>query len=98
MYENVSDIGSDAEITVSPTFADATMHPGETMTLPKYTVSVYPEALENYDLAWRIVNYGPSYKTSDDNITLKDGRDRGNKGAHRIEEYQNSAGCHQQGQ
>ena len=74
VYENVSDIGSDAEITVSPTFADATMHPGETMTLPKYTVSVYPEgALENYDLAWRIVNYGPSYKTSDDNITLKDG-------------------------
>lgn len=74
VYENVSDIGTDAEITVSPSFPDMTMYQGETMPLPEYTVDVYPEgALENYDLAWRIVNYGPSYKTSDDNITLKDG-------------------------
>lgn len=74
VYENVSDIGTDAEITVSPSFPDMTMYQGETMPLPEYTVTMYPEgALENYDLAWRIVNYGPSYKTSDDNITLKDG-------------------------
>lgn len=74
VYENVSDIGTDAEITVSPSFPDMTMYQGETMPLPEYTVTMYPEgALENYNLAWRIVNYGPSYKTSDDNITLKDG-------------------------
>lgn len=74
VYENISDIGTDAEITVSPSFPDMTMYQGETMPLPEYTVTMYPEgALENYDLAWRIVNYGPSYKTSDDNITLKDG-------------------------
>ena len=74
VYEDVSDIGTDAEITVSPSFPDMTMYQGETLPLPEgYTVDVYPEgALENYDLAWRIVNYGPSYKTSDDNITLKD--------------------------
>lgn len=75
VYENVSDIGTDAEITVSPSFPDMTMYQGETLPLPEeYTVTVYPKgALDNYDLAWRIVNYGPSYKTSDDNITLKDG-------------------------
>ena len=75
VYENVSDIGTGAEITVSPSFPDMTMYQGETMPLPEeYTVTVYPKgALDNYDLAWRIVNYGPSYKTSDDNITLKDG-------------------------
>lgn len=74
VYENVSDIGTGAEIAVSPSFPDMTMYQGETMPLPEYTVDVYPEgALDNYDLAWRIVNYGPSYKTSDDNITLKDG-------------------------
>ena len=74
VYENVSDIGTDAEITVSPSFPDMTMYQGETLPLPEHNVSVYPAgALENYDLAWRIVNYGPSYKTSDDNITLKDG-------------------------
>lgn len=74
VYENVSDIGTGAEITVSPSFPDMTMYQGETLPLPEHNVSVYPAgALENYDLAWRIVNYGPSYKTSDDNITLKDG-------------------------
>ena len=78
MYENVSDIGTGAEITVSPSFPDMTMYQGETMPLPEYTVDVYPEgALENYDLAWRIIKvgvYGPSYKTSDDNITLENGK------------------------
>ena len=78
VYENVSDIGTSAEITVSPSFPDMTMYQGETLPLPEgYTVDVYPEgALENYDLAWRIIEvgtYGPSYKTSDDNITLENG-------------------------
>ena len=55
VYENVSDIGTGAEITVSPTFADATMHPGETMTLPEYTVTVYPEgALNDYHYEWYV--------------------------------------------
>ena len=76
VYENVSDIGTDAEITVSPSFPDMTMYQGETLPLPKYTVTANPEgALENYDLAWRIIevgDYGPSYKTSDENITLVD--------------------------
>ena len=75
VYENVSDIGTDAEITVSPSFPDMTMYQGETMPLPEYNVTVYPEgALENYDLAWRIIKvgaYGASYKMSDDNITLE---------------------------
>ena len=75
VYENVSDIGTDAEITVSPSFPDMTMYQGETMPLPEYTVDVYPEgALDNYNLAWRIVKVGSggaSYKTSDDNITLE---------------------------
>lgn len=75
VYENVSDIGTDAEITVSPSFPDMTMYQGETMPLPEYNVDVYPEgALENYDLAWRIIKvgtYGASYKMSDDNITLE---------------------------
>lgn len=78
VYENVSDIGTGAEITVSPSFPDMTMYQGETLPLPQYTVDVYPEgALENYDLAWRIIKvgaYGPSYKTSDDNITLENGK------------------------
>ena len=78
VYENVSDIGTGAEITVSPSFPDMTMYQGETMPLPEYTVTVYPEgALDNYDLAWRIIKvgaYGPSYKTSDDNITLENGK------------------------
>ena len=77
VYENVSDIGTDAEITVSPSFPDMTMYQGETMPLPEYTVDVYPEgALENYDLAWRIIKSGmtgPSYMTSDGNITLENG-------------------------
>ena len=79
VYENVRDIGTSAEITVSPSFPDMTMYQGETLPLPEgYTVDVYPEgALENYDLAWRIIkvgDYGPSYKTSDDNITLENGK------------------------
>lgn len=78
VYENVNDIGTGAEITVSPSFPDMTMYQGETMPLPEYTVTVYPEgALDNYDLAWRIIKvgaYGPSYKTSDDNITLENGK------------------------
>ncbi|WP_418913312.1 S-layer homology domain-containing protein [Agathobaculum sp.] len=76
VYENVSDIGTGAEITVSPSFPDTTMYQGETMPLPEYTVDVYPEgALENYDLAWRIVKvgHGAVYSESDENITLKDG-------------------------
>ena len=78
VYEKVSDIGTGAEITVSPSFPDMTMYQGETMPLPEYTVDVYPEgALDNYDLAWRIIEvgaYGPSYKMSDDNITLENGK------------------------
>ena len=55
VYENVSDIGTGSEITVSPTFADATMHPGETMTLPEYTVTVNPEgALNDYHYEWYV--------------------------------------------
>lgn len=77
VYENVSDIGTGAEITVSPSFPDMTMYQGETMPLPEHNVSVYPAgALENYDLAWRIIEvgaYGPSYKMSDGNITLENG-------------------------
>lgn len=77
VYENVSDIGTSAEITVSSSFPDMTMYPGETLPLPEHNISVYPEgALDNYDLAWRIIKvgtYGPSYKTNDGNITLKNG-------------------------
>ena len=55
VYENVSDIGTGAEITVSPTFADATMHPGETMTLPEYTVTANTEgALNDYHYEWYV--------------------------------------------
>lgn len=55
VYENVSDIGTGAEITVSPTFADATMHPGETITLPEYTVTANPEgALDDYHYEWYV--------------------------------------------
>ena len=55
VYENVSDIGTGAEITVSPTFADATMHSGETMTLPEYTVTANPEgALKDYHYEWYV--------------------------------------------
>ena len=78
VYENVREIGTSAEITVSPSFPDMTMYQGETLPLPEgYTVDVYPEgALENYDLAWRIVKTGVGtggalYLTSDDNITLE---------------------------
>lgn len=77
VYENVSDIGTYAEITVSPSFPDMTMYQGETMPLPEYNVTANPEgALENYDLAWRIIKvgaYGSSYKMSDGNITLENG-------------------------
>ena len=55
VYENISDIGTGAEITVSSTFADATMHPGETMTLPAYTVTANPEgALADYHYEWYV--------------------------------------------
>ena len=78
VYENISDIGTGAEITVSPSFPDTTMYVGDTMTLPEYTVTVYPEgALDNYNLDWRIVKVGSggaAYKTSDDNIELVDGK------------------------
>ena len=78
VYENISDIGTGAEITVSPSFPDMTMYQGETMPLPEYTVDVYPEgALDNYNLAWRIIKStgtGPSYMTRDDNITLENGK------------------------
>ena len=77
VYEKVSDIGTSAEITVSPSFPDMTMYVGDTMTLPKYKVTVYPKgALDNYDLAWRIIEVGSggaTYPTSNDNITLEDG-------------------------
>ena len=78
VYENVRDIGTAADIIVAPSFPDLTMRPGETMPLPEYAVSVYPKgALDNYTLEWRIIKvgaYGASYKTSDDNITLENGK------------------------
>ena len=43
VYENVSDIGTAADIIVAPSFPDLTMRPGETMPLPEYAVSVYPK-------------------------------------------------------
>ena len=59
VYENVSDIGTDADIIVAPSFPDLTMRPGETMPLPEYAVSVYPKgALDNYTLEWRIIKVG----------------------------------------
>ena len=55
VYKNISDIGTGAEITVSSTFADATMHPGETMTLPAYTVTANLEgALADYHYEWYV--------------------------------------------
>lgn len=78
VYENVSDIGTSAEITVSPSFPDLTMRPGETMPLPEYAVSVYPKgALDNYTLEWRIIKVGSggaAYSMRDDNITLENGK------------------------
>ena len=77
VYDNVSDIGTAAEITVSTSFPDTTMYVGDTMTLPAYTVTAYPEgALDNYNLAWRIIKtgMGATYPTSNDNITLEDGK------------------------
>ena len=78
VYENVSDIGTGAEITVSSSFPDMTMYQDETMPLPEHNVSVYPVgALDNYNLAWRIIKVGSggaAYSMSDDNITLDDGK------------------------
>lgn len=55
VYENISDIGTGAEITVSPSFPDMTMYQGETMPLPEYNVSVYPEgALADYHYEWYV--------------------------------------------
>ena len=88
VYEDVSGIGTSAEITVSPSFPDMTMYQGETMPLPEYTVDVYPEgALDNYNLAWRIikVGMGAAYKTSDDNITLENDEIKATK-AHAVSE------------
>ena len=78
VYENVSDIGTAADIIVAPSFPDLTMHPGETMPLPEYAVSVYPTgALDNYTLEWRIIKVGSggaAYSMRDDNITLENGK------------------------
>lgn len=78
VYENVRDIGTAADITVSPSFSDLTMRPGDTMPLPEYTVSVYPKgALEKYNLEWRIIKVGSggaAYSMRDDNITLENGK------------------------
>ena len=83
VYENVSDIGTGAEITVSSSFPDMTMYQGETLPLPEHNVSVYPEgALDNYDLAWRIIKVGISgaaYSESDENITLENGEIKATK-------------------
>ena len=55
VYENVSGIGTDAEITVSPSFPDMTMYVGDTMTLPKYKVTANPEgALDEYHYEWYV--------------------------------------------
>ena len=78
VYENVSDIGTAADIIVAPSFPDLTMRPGETMPLPEYTVSVYPTgALDNYTLEWRIIKVGSggaAYSMRDDHITLENGK------------------------
>lgn len=78
VYENVSDIGTAADIIVAPSFPDLTMHPGETMPLPEYAVSVYPKgALDNYTLEWRIIKVGSggaAYSMRDDHITLENGK------------------------
>lgn len=78
VYENVSDIGTAADIIVAPSFPDLTMRPGETMPLPEYAVSVYPKgALDNYTLEWRIIKVGSggaAYSMRDDNITLENGK------------------------
>lgn len=78
VYENVSDIGTAADIIVAPSFPDLTMRPGETMPLPEYAVSVYPKgALDNYTLEWRIIKVGSggaAYSMRDDHITLENGK------------------------
>ena len=78
VYENVSDIGTAADIIVAPSFPDLTMRPGETMPLPEYTVSVYPKgALDNYTLEWRIIKVGSggaAYSMRDDHMTLENGK------------------------
>lgn len=78
VYENVRDIGTAADITVSPSFSDLTMRPGETMPLPEYTVSVYPKgALDKYNLEWRIIKVGSggaAYSMRDDHMTLENGK------------------------
>lgn len=78
VYENVSDIGTAADIIVAPSFPDLTMRPGETMPLPEYAVSVYPTgALDNYTLEWRIIKVGSggaAYSMRDDHITLENGK------------------------
>ena len=78
VYENVSDIGTAADIIVAPSFPDLTMRPGETMPLPEYAVSVYPNgALDNYTLEWRIIKVGSggaAYSMRDDHMTLENGK------------------------
>lgn len=78
VYENVRDIGTAADITVSPSFSDLTMRPGDTMPLPEYTVSVYPKgALDKYNLEWRIIKVGSggaAYSMRDDHMTLENGK------------------------
>ena len=78
VYENVRDIGTDADIIVAPSFPDLTMRPGETMPLPEYAVSVYPNgALDNYTLEWRIIKVGSggaAYSMRDDHMTLENGK------------------------
>lgn len=78
VYENVSDIGTAADIIVAPSFPDLTMRPGETTPLPEYAVSVYPTgALDNYTLEWRIIKVGSggaAYSMRDDHITLENGK------------------------
>lgn len=78
VYEKVSDIGTDADIIVAPSFPDLTMQPGETMPLPEYAVSVYPKgALDNYTLEWRIIKVGSggaAYSMRDDHMTLENGK------------------------
>ena len=78
VYENVSDIGTAADIIVAPSFPDLTMRPGETIPLPEYAVSVYPNgALDNYTLEWRIIKVGSggaAYSMRDDHMTLENGK------------------------
>ena len=66
------------------TYADITLSENDTAELPTELPKLLPEN-SGYHLEWRIVEvgaYGASYKTSDDNITLENGKIIKPKAAH----------------